>query len=381
MTLWFAFALMTALAIFAVLWPLGRRGGKSGGSEIVVYRDQLNEIERDRAAGIVGAAEAEAAKVEVSRRLIAAADAAEAVQVEDQVENQAAPLWRRRATAVVTLLLVPLGAAAIYLMLGSPQLPGEPLGPRLAAVHKDRSIESMIAQVERHLVANPDDVRAYTILAPIYLQLGRYDDAVNAQRKILALGGENAARQADLGEALAQAANGVVTAEAMASFQRALSLDAKEIKARFYIGVASEQDGNRDKAAEIWRALLAEATPGAPWADNVREALAQIGAAPSPAAASAAAPGPNAQEIAAASDMSKNDRDSMIRGMVAQLAGKLKADGTDLEGWRRLLRAYMVLGEREKAHAAAADARRALGSDPDKLRSIDDMIRDMGLEG
>jgi cytochrome c-type biogenesis protein CcmH len=380
MTLWFVLALMTALAVFAVLWPLSRRGGKSGGSEVVVYRDQLDEIVRDRAAGIIGAAEAEAAKVEVSRRLIAAADAAQAVRGSGQSEDRAAARWRRRATAVVALLLLPLGAVAIYLALGSPQLPGEPLGPRLAAIHNNHSFEGMVAQVERHLATDPNDVRGYVVLAPVYLRLGRYDDAVNAQRKILALSGETAARQADLGEALTLRANGVVTAEAMASFQRALALDAKEIKARFYVGVASVQDGNRDKATGIWRALLADAPPGAPWAANVREALAQIGVASAPEAAAAAAAGPNAHEIEAASAMSKQDRDSMIRGMVAQLAGKLKQDGGDLEGWRRLLRAYTVLGERDKAQAAAADARRALAGDPDKLHGIDDTIHDMGLE-
>jgi cytochrome c-type biogenesis protein CcmH len=121
MTLWLVFALMTAAAVFAVLWPLSRRDATSGGSDIAVYRDQLDEIARDRSAGLIGEAEAEAAKVEVSRRLLAAADATEA---EKSVGE--APVWRRRSAAIAGLVLLPAGAVPLYLM-GSPQMPGEPL--------------------------------------------------------------------------------------------------------------------------------------------------------------------------------------------------------------------------------------------------------------
>src|SRR6201989_3679229 len=123
MALWLVFALMTAAAIFAVLWPLSRRGGTSVGTDTPVYRDQLDEIGRDRAAGLIGEAEAEAARVEVSRRLIGAADAAKTTKPADS----ASPSWRRRATAVAGLVLLPLGAAALYLALGSPRMHGEPL--------------------------------------------------------------------------------------------------------------------------------------------------------------------------------------------------------------------------------------------------------------
>ena len=123
MTLWFLFALMTAVAMFAVLWPLGRdtRTPLRAGSDLAVYRDQLDEVARDRATGLIGEAEAEAARVEVSRRLIAAADAAQPERSKRRRD------LRRRAAAVVAL---PAIAAALYLALGSPQLPGEPLASR-----------------------------------------------------------------------------------------------------------------------------------------------------------------------------------------------------------------------------------------------------------
>jgi cytochrome c-type biogenesis protein CcmH len=377
MSLWLAFALMTAAAIFAVLWPLGRRTAGAGGSDIAVYRDQLEEVTRDRATGLIGEAEAEAAKVEVSRRLIAAADAAEA-----DAAAGGSPLWRRRATALTGLLLLPIGAAALYLALGSPQLPGQPLAERAGAVRQDRSIQNLVSQVEAHLERNPNDARGYEVVAPVYLRLGRFDDAVNARRKSLALAGETAERQADLGEALASAANGVITVEAKAAFERALALDPNDQKAKFFIGVAAEQDGDKPQAAAIWTKMLKDAPPDAPWAPLVRESLARLGVAPATVAPPIAlAPGPSAADVAAAGNMSEKDRGDMVRGMVARLAEKLQADGNDLEGWQRLLRAYMVLGERDKALVAAGDARKALASEPDKLRQLGELIKSMGLEG
>jgi cytochrome c-type biogenesis protein CcmH len=375
MMLWLVFVLMTAAAIFAVLWPLARRQGARGGSDVVVYKDQLAEIDRDRVAGLIGEPEAEAARIEVSRRLIAAADAANA----DTPAPLETSLWRRRATAIVALVALPIGAVALYLAIGSPQLPGEPLAARLEAVHNDRSIEGMIAQVEHHLEQQPNDLRGYQVLGPIYLRLGRFDEAVRVRRKIIALGGDNAEAEADLGEALTAAANGVITGDAKSAFDRALTLDKENLKARYFSGLAAQQDGDNAKAAAIWRAMLAQAPPGASWADTVRDSLQQV--APQAPAASApnAATGPSAQDMAAANAMSEKDRDAMIREMVARLAGRLKQDGNDLDGWQRLLRAYIVLGERDKAVTAAADARHALGNDPGKLRQLEDAIKALGL--
>ena len=382
MTLWFVFALMTAAAMFAVLWPLSRRGPDDGGSDVAVYRDQLDEIGRDRAAGLIGVAEAEAAYVEVSRRLIAAADAAETAMA-GRIEP---PVWRRRAAVVVAFLLLPAGATALYLTIGSPQLPGERLASR-ERVAQNSSIANLVTQAEAHLERNPGDARGYEVLAPIYLRMGRFADAANARRRILAISGETAERQTDLGEALTAANNGIVTDEAKAAFERALVLDAEDVRARFFTGIAAEQDGQRDRAAAIWRGMLEKAPPGAPWIQTIQQSMARIGVTP-PAAAPAvatppvaAAPGPSADDVKASAEMSEADRDQMIRGMVARLADRLKENSDDIEGWQRLLRAYMVMGERDKATAAAADARRAFASDPDKLRRIDGAIKSMGIDG
>ncbi|HZP70616.1 MAG TPA: c-type cytochrome biogenesis protein CcmI [Pseudolabrys sp.] len=373
MTLWFVFALMTAAAIFAVLRPLGRNADVRAGSDIEIYRDQLDEIERDLVAGLIGKAEAEAARVEVSRRLIAAADAAEF----SHALPIGSPLWRRRAVAVAAVILVPGIAAMLYLALGSPQLPGQPLAERVREAHQGRSIENLVSQAEAHLERNPDDIRGYEVLAPVYLRLGRLADAVNARRKVLELGGESAGRQSDLGEALVAAANGIVTADAKRVFERALELDRDDLKAKFYIGLAAEQDGDRAKAADIWREMIRNARADAPWLPMVREALARVDARSSQSAISA----PTADDVAAAATMNEEERSEMIRNMVARLADRLKENENDVEGWQRLMRAYVVLGQRDKAISAAEAARRALANDPEKRRLIEDTIKSLGLEG
>ncbi len=379
MTLWLVFSLMTATAIFAVLWPLSRRTPLRRGSDIAVYRDQLDEVSRDRAAGLIGEAEAEAARIEVSRRLIAAADAT-ATEV---TSPQAAARQRRRATAVASFILLPIGAVLLYLSLGSPQLPGQPLATRLQVPDESNSIASQIARVERHLEQTPDDGRGWEVIAPVYMRLGHFDDAVRALRNVIRLNGPSSAREAEFGEAQVAAANGVVTAEAKAAFERALTLDGQNVMARFYMGMAADQDGRRVDADKIWRDLLVSAPPGAPWIEIVRQAIARNAPAGTVANTPPAqnAPGPSPEDVAAAAQMKSDDRNQMIRSMVTRLADRLKADGNDIEGWERLLRAYTVLGERDKAHDAAADARKALANDPNKLRRLDEVIKGLGVEG
>jgi cytochrome c-type biogenesis protein CcmH len=382
MTLWFGLALMTVAAVLAVLWPLSRRGrGLRSGSDVAVYRDQLEEIERDRAAGLIADNEAAGAKVEVSRRLIAAADAPAAA-----AGNAAAATRRRRAVAAAALVALPLGAAALYLTLGSPLLPDQPLAARLAEARVSQSMENLIAQVEAHLAQRPDDGRGWEVIAPIYLRLGRFDDAVKARQNALRLNGDSAERQAALGEALVFGANGVVTAEAKSAFEKAVALDAAQVQARYFLGLAAEQDGDRARAAATWRALIESAPPDAPWVDFVRGALARVagGAGASGGAAGAgggAGSGPSEEQVAASSELSPEQRKLMIQGMVDRLAERLNRDGSDVEGWLRLVRSYMVLGQADKARAAAADARRALAGDPNKLRRLDDLVKGLGIEG
>jgi cytochrome c-type biogenesis protein CcmH len=366
MTLWFVFALMTAAAIFAVLLPLGLRArSRSGGSEASVYKDQLAEVDRDLAAGLIAAGEAEAARAEIGRRLLAAADPAKDVPLQS---NNAL----RRAAAVIALVGLPAVALAVYLPRGSPRLPDFPLAARSHAPDA-QPLDGLVAQVERHLEKNPTDGRGWSVLAPVLLRLGRYDDAVRAFRNSITYNGEGAERRADLGEALAAASGGVVTAEAKGEFERALALNADEVKASYFLGLAAEQDGRKADAATIWRAMLDRAAPDAPWRPLVQAALLRVGSPVAPALPD--------QAMAAAQNMNGADRDAMIRGMVERLATRLKQNGDDVDGWLRLVRAYLVMGEREKAKSALTDARQAVANDTERLRQLNDGLKNLGIDG
>lgn len=367
--LWIIIALMSAAAILAVLWPLTRKPIVAGaGNDLAVYQDQLEEIGRDRGAGTIGEAEAEAARIEVSRRLLAAADR----EPERPVSQ---PLWHRRVAALAALVVISVVPVGLYAALGSPGIPGQPAAGRASLPPDHQSIAGLIAQVEEHLKKNPDDGAGWQVIAPVYMRLGRYDDAVTALRKSLALNGETATRNADLGEALVAAANGVVTDEAKRFFERAVTLDAHEPKSRYFLGLADEQDGNKEAAAVKWRALLADAPPDAPWAAFVRQSLARLTGQP------VAGADPSEREMAAVQNMPEAQRTAMIRGMVQKLADRLHANGNDVEGWLRLVRAYAVLGDRDKAKGAAADAKRALAENPEGVKRIDDLVKTLGLEG
>ena len=367
MALWFVFALMTAGAVFAVLWPLGRgTRAQSGGSETVIYTDQLAEIDRDLAAGSIARPDADAARVEISRRLLAAADSTRAAPLHVSVTL-------RRVVSVIALAGLPVLAIAFYLPLGSPRLPDFPLADRRGSPSVNEPLDRLVAQVENHLEKNPTDGRGWTVLAPILVKLERYDDAVRAYRNSIAYAGETSDRRADLGEALTGLANGVVTSDAKTEFARAAALDAESAKARYFLGLAAEQDGRGFEAATIWRAMLAKAGPDAPWRPAVQQALARVGGA--------AMPGPSQDAVNAASGMNDTDRNAMIRGMVEGLATKLKADGSDVEGWLRLMRAYMVLGDRDLAKRAETDARSALSDNAERLKQLDDGVKSLGLNG
>jgi len=371
MMLWLVVALMTAAAMGAVLWPLRRRASAAPDADtndVAVYRDQLDEIERDRGLGLIADGEAQAARVEVSRRLLAAAER-DKPGAENAREDRSSR--RRSFTQAASAVVLPAAALALYLALGSPGLPGASRDEQVVAAHGDKSIEALFAQVEAHLERDPEDGRGWEVVAPIYMDLGRYEDAVKARANALRLLRPSAEREASYGEALTFAANGIVTEEAKAAFDRAIGLDGRDPMARFYEGLAAEQDGSPADAARIWRALLGEAPQGARWAGIVQQALARV--EPSAARASTPLEAVNG----APAGVSQNE---MIRGMVERLATRLREDGSDVEGWVRLLRSYKVLGDRERMQATLADARKALANDQEKITQLEDGAKEIENE-
>ena len=365
--LWVFFALMTIAAIFAVLWPLGRAAPEeTTGGDTAIYKDQLDEIERDLALNLIDAKEAEAARVEVSRRLLTAA----AVAPARAKPNRSA----RRAIMLVALLALPLFSGALYYRLGAPEMPSFPLAERKAASGAE-SLERLVAKVEAHLEKNPEDGRGWHVLGPALMNLDRYDEAAKAFRNAIKYNEDSAERRADLAEALMAVAGGVVSAEAKAEFERAVELEANHPKASYFLGVAAQQDGRPNEAAAIWRRLLASAPEDAPWRGAVERALARVGGGEGKVV------GPTEEEMAAAAKMSAADRDAMIKAMVDRLAARLKQDGSDVQGWLRLVRTYMVLGDTAKARATVADARKALEANAESLRVLNEGLKSLGVDG
>jgi cytochrome c-type biogenesis protein CcmH len=366
--IWFIFALMTGLAVLALLWPMSRRplltavpeGEARIATETGFYRDQLREIDRDAARGLLAAPEAEAARAEAARRLLRASR--DPGRAAGAVGEPA--LRRRRAASAFALSTVPLVALLVYGMYGSPDLPAQPQAERLAhARQAGGDLAAAVAQIEAHLAKAPEDGRGWSVLAPVYLRLGRTEDAIKAYENSLRILGDEAGRLSDYGEALVAAGDGVVSAKARGAFERALGQDAKAVKPQFYLARAAEQDGDRAQARTRYAALAAAAPPEAPWLPLVRESLARLdGTAPPPAAPA----------------MSEEQR-GMVRGMVEGLAQRLAAQGGTPEEWARLVRSYGVLGERPKAEETLAQARAALGSDAGKLAPVEEVAREMGL--
>jgi cytochrome c-type biogenesis protein CcmH len=367
--LWAVFAMMTLAIVLALARSLSERRESFGGhdSDVAFYRGLLAEADDDVRCGLVGPEDAMATRAEIGRRLLASLDSA------SESRLHAWPRWqpRRTAAALAIALVLPLVALASYLKVGAPNQPDMPIASRRTG--EDFTLAAAISEVETRLKGHPNDGRGFQVVAPIYLRMGRFQDAAHAYRAALRLLGENAEERASLGQALTMAADGVVTAEARGAIDQALVDDPKQPLARFFHALAVEQDGDTDRARQLWEALEADTPAGAPWMDAVRQHLDKS----SRPTQSKAETGRSRTEIAA---LPPEQRRDAIRGMVGGLAEKLSKDGHDLQGWLQLIRSYVVLGERQKAEAAVASARAQLAEDAQAPERIDELVSQLGLK-
>jgi cytochrome c-type biogenesis protein CcmH len=384
MLLWLVIVALTALVVAAIVLPLVRPRPvalDTDGSDhaaLAIYKDQLAEIDADLARGMIGATEATAARLELSRRILALAP--------DHVTptgppNQPEALPVARMAIAVS---IPLVALALYAALGTPSLPGVP--SVATAIREPRpttpaaaDIDQLIAKVEERLRANPEDGRGWDVLAPVYLRAQRYEEARTAFARAISMLGENPKRLAGLAESAIRARGGIVTDEARDAYAKVLLAEPDRLEARFWLALAREQRGDLKGAADEYRALLSTAPADAAWRAAVTERLAALSAASANAPAIGGVKGPTATDIAASAAMTPEARQQMITGMVTGLHFRLKADGRDADGWQRLLRGYTVLGELAKANEALADARRALSGDQAGLTAIDALALELGL--
>ena len=391
--LWMILTLMVALAAVGLAVPLIRRhddARRARGSVVEVLKAQLGEIEAQAATGVLPPAEAEALKTDVKRRVLAEGR---------EAEPAARPLSERTLLilALGLVAVVVLAATGLYLKIGRPEAgaraPADAQaasGAALPAGHPNGEVAGMIGQLEAKMKASPNDAEGWRMLGWSYLQVGRDADAAKAYGRAAALDPHNAEYLSAQGESTVLAAQGQVTPAAEAIFRKAVSLDAADPRARYYLAIARDQRGDAKGAMDDWITLLKSAPADAPWAPEVRSFVEKVAQErhidlagrlpPAPASAVAeAAPGPTADQVAAAGQMSDTGRQVMIQGMVEKQAASLKANPRDREGWARLMRARMVLGQTSAATQAYRDATRAFAGSAADQQALRQTAASLGV--
>ena len=407
---WILAAALTAITALAILSPLRRgRGGAAPAAayDLRVYRDQLAEVERDLDRGVIGPDDAQRLRAEIGRKVL---DADRRAALSAPAARGGRALWP--AVALVAMLA---GAVALYLREGVPGAPDMPLAERFAAAdaaYRDRPTQAeaeaaaparpapdlsqadpeylaMIDQLRDAVGRNPDDQQGLALLASNEMRLGNLAAARAAQQRLVDLRGDqaDAVQLMQLATLMVDAAGGVVTPEAEAVLRRALTLDPTQPQARYLQGVLLIQNGRPDRAFPLWRGLLDEGPEGAPWIAPIRAAIQDLAwlagddeyRAPAPPAADL--PGPDADALAAAEDLSPEDRARMIQDMVDRLQQRLATEGGSPEEWARLIAALAMLDQRDQATAILTEARQRFGSAPDALAPIERAATEAGLDG
>jgi cytochrome c-type biogenesis protein CcmH len=361
---WLLATLLCVVPVLA-LWLLPGRQPDSPASReqgaLAIYKNQLRDLERDVASGLLDASEAGAQQTEISRRLLQAHN------------TQAGPQALGAGVPRLALLAIPVLAVAVYGFLGQPNVPDVPRAQRLAAAETNNDWEALIARVEMHLDKNPDDLQGWQLLATNYMGFSRYGDAARAYANIIRLSPPKADLFSAMAEALVFENKGLLTAQSLSLFAEALKLDARNDRARYYQALGLAQEGKVELAKTAFSALLASAPADAPWKQTVERELAKLNG-------SASAPQLSPQQMQDAENMTPADRQAMILSMVEGLDQKLKTNPQDLEGWLRLIRARSVLQDMEKTNAALAAARATFNADAAKLQQVNALAQELNLK-
>lgn len=301
-----------------------------------------------------------------------------------------------RTTQIILIVAAVIAAVAICLAIWKRSPSGAATQPSPIEAPKG-DVSEMISGLEARLKSNPDDAEGWRMLGWAFFETGKFAESASAYARAAQINPRKAEYWSSLGEARVMAGPGNVPPEAKLAFDKAIALDPKDPRARYFLGVARDMSGDHKGAIDDWLALLADTPPGAPWEADVRRLITDIAkkekievadrlAAIRPpstvggaAIATAAIPGPSAQDTRAASQMPKGQQDAMIQGMVDGLEAKLKANPKNAQGWIMLMRSRMSLGETAKASAAYAGARAAFAGDPAGRNMIEAAARELGV--
>lgn len=390
-------ALVAVIALLFMLALLRRHAAATPAAayDVQVYRDQLADLEKDRQRGVIAPDEADRTRLEISRRMLEADRAAQAPQ-----GTGAAP----RAASVVmagVVLAVLGGAFALYQQLGAAGLPDRPLKLRLAEADAlydsrpkqdeaeqaavaargpmpeiDPQFTELMERLRKAVADRPNDLRGLELLATNEMNTGNFRAGWETQRRLIALKGEAATAEdyARLGEFMTVAAGGLVTPEAEAALATAMEKDRGNGLALYYLGLMMGQNQRPDRAFRMWDALLRQSSPDAPWvpviAENI-EALAWLAGEENYSPPMPAGGGPSEADIAAAAEMTPEDRAAMIRGMVEQLNARLANEGGTGADWAKLISSLRMLGEGPRSEAVLAEARGKFADRPEDLAGIE----------
>ncbi len=383
------------LAALIISMPLLRGRAKAidpGVSDMVVYRDQLRELETDVERGVLSPSEAETSRIEISRRLLAA-------DARERAALATSPKSPSRIAVAALCCSVVLGSLGLYSVIGAPGMPDQPLAERIKRIPQEEAERQLaesvnlprvlgaqetelLERLQTILSDRPDDLKGHQLLASTLDSIGDHAGAWRAQESVVRILGEDAtaddiSRQAEL---MILAAGGYVAPEADQVLARALQTNPSDQRARYYSGMSLAQNGKPDLAMRLWNGLLSEGAPDAAWKDSVIAQMRQLSESTGAPLPQTALRGPTQEDIEAASEMSEDDRTAMIRSMVEGLSDRLATEGGSSAEWARLIRALGVLGETEQAGDIYSEAQETFASDTDALAEIKSAAESVGLK-
>ncbi|MEM7439014.1 MAG: c-type cytochrome biogenesis protein CcmI [Pseudomonadota bacterium] len=372
----------------------GTGGDVAALKDMALYKDQLKEIDRDLARGTLAQEEAEAAKTEVARRLLAADKRAQAEADGETASGQAKTL------GFVLIAVMALFGGALYMKLGTPGYQDMPLQARLDAVRErnekrprqaqmeaitpaptapqlDEDSQALLNQLRAALADRPNDVRGLRLLASQEARLGNFRAAHAAQTQLIETLRDNATAKdwVDLAEFMIYATQGYVSPEAENALTVALQKDPRDHRARYYSGLTLVQSGRPDIAYRVWVGLLQESAPTDPWVPHIQSQINRVALAAGIPLTDPTMVGPDALAVQEAEALSPAERQEMIRGMVSGLAERLDDGGGTAAEWARLIRAYGVLGETARASETWKKAQTAFAGDSVSLALLREAAR------
>ena len=391
MIFWIIAILITIICLFAFYLSTNNKANQSDDSKLsneikdeigtpsnVYFKRQLRELEKDIKSGLISEAEADAAKAELAREMLRHKAELSKKHGEKGV-NQ--PLLISTPEFLLSLIIIAGLAFSIYYFLGSPNLPANPLALRTTPEAQMSEVITAIEQVEARLEQNPDDARGWSVLAPIYMQMQRYDDAVIALRNVDRLLSPNADVKTDLAEALMMANDGVTSDEIIDLLKTAKNLDPKHVRSRFYLAGEAMRAGDNEGAIKQWQEILALSTGDEQWVDIVREGIeeaqARIDGKTQPPQQPQTPQQP--QQDAPINQSEADDQAAFINQMVERLETRLATDGGTLEEWTQLVRSLLVLGNKEKAQKVYSEAKQNFPNEQQRIE-LDKLATDAGLQ-